>query len=215
MLKSYKLYYERGLSFMRKKMILCTVILVVLAAAVGGAVYFNKNYAIVENKYGTKLIVSIDVTEIRDKNDHGEPVKCTPSLRKLTKLEKLWLAADEDMDLKYLSEMKNLNELAIFYFDEYCGRLETLPDLPNLKYLDLLENPNEGWNTFVLDEKEYNLSNIDTLVLQLFEDVDLEALEYFENLHTLKIFDTRADTKEDLIKKCEEIKEKGITVEIY
>ncbi|MBD5140762.1 MAG: hypothetical protein HDT25_05030 [Ruminococcus sp.] len=198
---------------MRKKIVLGIVIL----AAIVGAVYFNKNYAIVEDKYGTKLIVSIDVTEISDENhdEFSETVKCTPSLRKLTKLEKLWLTADEDMDLKYLSEMKNMNELTIFYHDGYCGRLETLPDLPNVKQLELLGSSNESWNTFALDESEYYLSNIDTLVLQLFDIVDFESLKHFENLHTLKILHVRDDAKEDLIKQSEELQEKGIDVEIW
>ncbi|MDE6594951.1 MAG: hypothetical protein K2K44_02945, partial [Oscillospiraceae bacterium] len=166
--------------------------------------------------YGTKRIVSIDVTKISEEKypEYDECLKYTPSLKKLTKLESLQIVAYENIDLKYLSEMKDLKTLGVFYFDGYCGQLDTLPDLPNLNCLWLFGNSSD-WNTFTLDEKDYNFSNIDTLILQVFEDVDLEALEYFENLHTLKIYDTRVDAKEDLIKKCEEIKEKEIIVEIY
>lgn len=198
---------------MRKKIILGIVILV----AIVGAVYFNINYAVVEDKYGNHFAVRVDSTRILEKindNDWDVSVKCTPSLKRLVKLEKLWLAADERMNLKYLSEMKDLNELTIFYYDGYCGQLDTLPDLPNVKQLNLLGDPDK-WNAFTLNEKEYNFSNIDTLVLQLFDDVDFDALEqHFKKLHTLEILHPREDAKEELIKNSEKLKEKGIDVEI-
>lgn len=56
---------------MRKKIILGTVILLILAA-VGGAVYFNKNYAVVELKYGDKMAVRTDVTKILYKNSEWD-----------------------------------------------------------------------------------------------------------------------------------------------
>ena len=97
---------------MRKKIILGIVIFVILAAAIIGAVYFNMNYAVVERNHGDKMVVRTDVTEIKNKKyDLETTVKCTPSLKKMTKLEKLWIIAEEDMDLSYLSEMKNLNTL--------------------------------------------------------------------------------------------------------
>lgn len=57
---------------MRKKIILGTVIFVVLAAAIVGAVYFNKNYAVVELKYGDKMAVRTDVTKILYKNSEWD-----------------------------------------------------------------------------------------------------------------------------------------------
>ncbi|MDE7304158.1 MAG: hypothetical protein K2N60_12660 [Oscillospiraceae bacterium] len=197
---------------MRKKIILGIVIL----AAIVGAVYFNINYAVVEEHYGTKRIVSIDVTKISEEKypEYDACLKYTPSLKKLTKLESLDIVAYENIDLKYLSEMKNLKELVICHLDGYCECLGTLPDLPNLKHLEVHGDPNGNWNTFVLNEDEYNFSNIDTLTLTIFDSVDLESLEYFENLHTLVIYRPRDDAKEDLIKQSEELKEKGIDVEI-
>lgn len=197
---------------MRKKIILGIVIL----AAIVGAVYFNMNYAIVDEDLGTMRIVSVDATKISTENyaEFNETLKCTPSLKKLTKLESLNIAAYKNTDFKYLSEMKNLKSLVIFHFDGYCDCLDTLPDLPNLKYLEVHGDPNGSWNTFVLNEDEYNLSNIDTLHLTIFDSIDPKSLEYFENLNNLVIYRPRDDAREDLIKQSEELQEKGINVEI-
>lgn len=197
---------------MRKKIIFGIAIL----AAIVGAVYFNMNYTIVDEYYRTMRIVSIDDTKISEKSypEFDETLKYTPSLKKLTKLESLNIVAYEDIDFKYLSEMKNLKSLVIFHFDGYCDCLDTLPDLPNLKYLEVHGDPNGSWNTFVLNEDEYNLSNIDTLHLTIFDSIDPKSLEYFENLNNLVIYRPRDDAREDLIKQSEELKAKGINVEI-
>lgn len=204
---------------MHKKIILGTVIFVVLAAVIVGAVYFNKNYAIVENEYGTKRIVSIDVTKIPEENlpKFDDVVKCTPSLKKLTKLESLTLVAEENMDLNYLSEMKNLNELAINYFDNYneCNvRFETLPDLPNLKELWLTDFKMKGFNTnFTLsDDVEYNFDSIETLMIDGNQTVDFECLKHFKNLKLLQLGYTNKDLTEEQIA---ELHSRGITVEFF
>lgn len=195
---------------MFKKIILGIVIL----AAIVGAVYFNKNYAIVENQYETKFAVHIDTERILRENDDDwdELIKCTPSLKKLTKLEKLWLMAEENMDLSYLSEMKDLNELTIFYFDEYCGRLETLPDLPNLKTLWLFDTQPIGNETnFTLpDDVEYNFDSIETLVIQGNQYFDIDCIKHFKNLKMLDIVTRNLKLTDEQI---EELREKGINVE--
>ena len=198
---------------MRKKIILGIVIL----AAIVGAVYFNINYAIVEEYYGTKLIVSIDVTEIKDKKYNlDESVKCTPSLRKLTKLEKLWLIAEENMDLSYLSEMKDLNELSIFYYmDNECKvKFGTLPDLPNLKKLWLCDLKYVGYQThFTLpDDVEYNFDSIETLVILGNQYFDIDCLKHFKNLKTLEIDTPNLKLTEEQI---EELRKNGINVEFH
>ena len=193
---------------MLKKIILSIVIL----AAIIGAVYFNKNYAIVEN--GVIVVVRTDAARILRKgyDDWDETVKCTPSLKKLTKLEKLSLTADKNMDLNYLSEMKNLNELTIFYFDGYYGRLDTLPDLPSIKYLTLIGDV-EHKNIFTFsDNKKYNFSNINTLELWLFDKIDINSLEQFENLNNIKILRSRKDIISE--EQIEELQARGINVEI-
>lgn len=204
---------------MRKKIILGIVILIVLAVAIVGAVYFNKNYAIVEDEYGTKRIVSIDVTKISEENlpKFDDVVKCTPSLKKLTKLEKLSLAAEENMDLNNLSEMKNLNELTIFYLDirnECKVKFETLPYLPNLKTLWLEDAKLKGYNTnFTLpDDVEYNFDSIETLVIDGNPILDFECLKHFKNLKRLEIgLGVKGLTEEQI----EELESRGITVEFY
>ena len=193
----------------RKKIILSIVI---LAAAIVGTVYFNKNYAIVKVEYGA-IFVHTDAARILriGFEDWDETVKCTSGLKKLTKLEKLQLRAEENMDLNYLSEMKDLNELTIFYFDGYCGRLDTLPDLPNIKYLRLIGDV-EHKNIFTFsDNIEYNFSNINTLELWLFDEIDINALEHFEKLHNIKIFRPGKEAISE--EQIEELQEKGIDVE--
>lgn len=196
---------------MLKKIILGIVIF----AAIVGAVYFNKNYAIVEDEYGYRaIVVRTDAARILHKgyDDWDEIVKCTPSLKRLTKLEELWLKADENMDLNNLSEMKKLNELTIYYFDCYYGRLNTLPNLPNIKYLRLIGDV-EHENIFTFsDNIKYNFSNINTLELWRFDEIDINALEYFENLHDIKILRSRKDIISE--EQIEELQAKGITVEI-
>lgn len=202
---------------MRKKIILGTVIFVVLAAAIVGAVYFNMNYAVVEEQYGTKCIVRIDAARIlREGKDWDESVKYTPSLKKLTKLEKLEFLAEDDMDLSYLSEMKNLNELTIFYFDSYneCNvKFETLPDLPDLKKLWLCDLKVKGHQThFTLpDDVEYNFDSIETLVILGNQYFDIDCLKHFKNLKTLDIDTNNLKLTEEQI---EELQEKGIDVKM-
>lgn len=203
---------------MRKKIILGIVIFVILAAAIIGAVYFNMNYAVVERNHGDKMVVRTDVTEIKNKKyDLETTVKCTPSLKKMTKLEKLWIIAEEDMDLSYLSEMKNLNTLIIFYFDNYneCNvKFETLPNLPNLKKLYLVDFKFKGhYIHFTLpDDVEYNFDSIEMLSIDGNQTVDFECLKHFKNLKLLQLGYTNKGLTEEQI---EELKSRGITVEIF
>lgn len=203
---------------MRKKIILGIVIFVILAAAIIGAVYFNMNYAVVERNHGDKMVVRTDVTEIKNKKyDLETTVKCTPSLKKMTKLEKLRLIAEEDMDLSYLSEMKNLNTLIIFYFDNYneCNvKFETLPNLPNLKKLYLVDFKFKGhYIHFTLpDDVEYNFDSIEMLSIDGNQTVDFECLKHFKNLKLLQLGYTNKGLTEEQI---EELKSRGITVEIF
>lgn len=200
---------------MRKKIILGIVIL----AAIVGVVYFNINYAIVEEYYGYHFAVRVDAARIfwKDNSEWDESVRCTPSLKRLTKLEKLRLVADEDMDLNYLSEMKDLNELTIFYYDSYneCNvRFETLPDLPNLKTLYLFDLKIKGYYTnFTLpDNVEYNFDSIETLWIDGNQYFDIDCLKHFKNLKKLNIGTHNLKLTDEQI---EELQEKGIDVEIY
>jgi len=204
---------------MRKKIILGIVILIVLAAAFVGAVYFNMNYAILESMYESKFVVCTDTARIlrKGKEDWDETVKYTPSLKRLTKLEKLELIAEEDMDLSYLSEMKNLNELTIIDFDSYNAhnvKFETLPDLPNLKTLYLGDYKTKGYKTnFTLpDDDEYNFDSIETLVIDGYQTLDFECLKHFKNLKLIKLGSTKKGLTEEQI---EELQSRGITVEIF
>ena len=201
---------------MRKKIIFGIVILVVLSAAIVGAVYFNKNYAIVEDQYGT-IVVRTDTARILRENfdDWDKLMKCTPSLKKLTKLEKLQLMAEENMDLNYLSEMKDLNELTIFYYDSYneCTvKFETLPDLPNLKTLWLFDTKIVGYQThFTLpDNVEYNFDSIETLWIDGNQYFDIDCLKHFKNLKNLNIGTRNLKLTEEQI---EELRKNGINVE--
>lgn len=202
---------------MRKKIIFGIVILLILAA-VGGAVYFNKNYVIVEEHYGTKRIVSIDDTKIPVENldKFDETLKYTPSLKKLTKLESLSLIAEEDMNLNYLSEMKDLNTLEIIDFDSYNAhnvKFETLPDLPNLKTLWLGDYKAKGYKTnFMLpNDVEYNFDSIEMLSIDGYQTVDFECLKHFKNLKLLQLGTTKKGLTEEQI---EELQSRGINVEI-
>lgn len=201
---------------MRKKIILGIVIFVVLSATIIGAVYFNMNYAIVEDDYKI-IIVRTDAARILRKGieDWDETVKCTPSLKRLTKLEKLELLAEKDMDLSYLSEMKNLNELTILDYDSYneCNvKFETLPDLPNLKTLWLGDYKSKGYKTnFTLTgDVEYNFDSIETLVIDGYATLDFECLKHFKNLKCLDIGRNKKGLTEEQI---EELQSRGITVE--
>lgn len=202
---------------MRKKIILGTVIFVVLAAIVG-AVYFNMNYAVVEFTHGKKYPISTDAVQIIHNNQNvGTIAKCTPVLKKLTNLESLRLIAEEDMDLKYLSEMKNLNELSIHYIDgnNECNiKFETLPDLPNLKKLYLVDfRYKENDINFTLpDDVEYNFDSIETLMINGNQALDFECLKHFKNLKLLQLGYTNKDLTEEQI---DELQSRGITVEIF
>lgn len=202
---------------MRKKIILGTVIFVVLAAIVG-AVYFNMNYAVVEFTHGKKYPISTDAVHIIHNNQNvGTIAKCTPVLKKLTNLESLRLIAEEDMDLKYLSEMKNLNELSIHYIDgnnECKIKFETLPDLPNLKKLYLVDfRYKENDINFTLpDDVEYNFDSIETLMINGNQALDFECLKHFKNLKLLQLGYTNKDLTEEQIA---ELHSRGITVEFF
>lgn len=198
---------------MRKKIILGIVILAVLAA-VGGAVYFDKNYGEVYSIWvSDNYKERADVTKFdRSIFDYEEDiVKCTPSLKKFTKLESLsvFIDFDGEADLGNLSEMNKLKELEIHYLEGYSGRLETLPELPNLKSLTLyagcLKTP---YSTFKLADENYNFSNIETLTLD-FAVIDFDSLKYFENLKNLRI---RKDNLTE--EQIEELQSRGINVEI-
>ncbi|MDE6596914.1 MAG: hypothetical protein K2K44_13015, partial [Oscillospiraceae bacterium] len=83
---------------MRKKIILGIVILIVLAA-VGGVVYFEKNYTMIDTFFGGEHFERNDGTKIMHKymdDEWEEHVLCTPSLKKFTKLESLWIDVNED-----------------------------------------------------------------------------------------------------------------------
>lgn len=198
---------------MRKKIILGTVILLILAA-VGGAVYFNKNYAVIHSWFTEKYILNTNVTKLTVKYDGDEWedwVYCTPSLKKFAKLERLMIMADEETNYEYLSEMNSLQELEIYFSKFYCENLETLPELPNLKRL-LILGGTRGENYFTLsDEYEYNFSDIETLEIEYFTTIDCDALKHFENLHTLRISALKNDLTEEQI---EELQSRGINVEI-
>lgn len=203
---------------MRKKIILGIVILIALTAAVGGAVYFDKNYLILERMYGGKFVVRTDTARILldGHDDWDEAVKFTPNLKKLAKLEKLDLVADENMDLKYLSEMNDLNELIIFYCDEYneCHvRFETLPDLPNLKTLWLVDIKLQEYRTNFTqpDDCEYNFDSIETFEIQGNQIFDFDCLKHFKNLKTFRISKSASEPTEEQI---EELQSRGINVEI-
>lgn len=195
---------------MRKKIILGIVI---LAAIVGGIVYFNMNYAVVDSWFGRKEIANTNVTKLMHQYHESEWedwVYCTPSLKKFNGLKSLLLMVNEDTNFEYLSEMNALQELEIFYSHSYCGRLETLPELPNLKRLFLLGGV-KGENNFTLSEEyKYNFSSIEILEISFFTTIDCEALKHFENLSTLKIYSLKNDLMEEEI---EELQSRGITVE--
>lgn len=174
---------------MRKKIILGIVILIVLAA-VGGAVYFDKNYAVIKTWLYGKLIVNTNVTEIiYDDMGRGdrEMVYCTPSLKKLKNLESLDIIVNEDTDYKYLSQMSDLQELNLFYERSYFGMLEDLPELPNLKKLIVAGGVKKS-NFTLSDEYEYNFSSIETLEIEFFTAIDYDALKHFKNLKKLDVY---------------------------
>lgn len=166
--------------FMRKKIILGIVILAVIV------ILFN-NFAVVNTWACGKHIVNTNVTEIR----HGyrgrgdkERVFCTPSLKKLKKLESLDIMVNEDTDYKYLSQMSELQELNLYYQFSYCGMLENLPELSNLKKL-IISGGGDGNNFTLSDEYEYNFSSIENLRIEYCTSIDCDALKHFKNLKKL------------------------------
>lgn len=168
---------------MRKKIILGIVIL----AAIVGAVYFNKNFAVIKTWMHGKHIVNTNVTEIiHGDSDRGDKewVYCTPSLKKLKKLESLNMMVNEDTDYKYLSQMSDLQKLDLFYEFSYCGMLENLPELPNLKKLRV-SGGGDGNNFTLSDEYEYNFSSIENLYIGYCTSIDCDALKHFKNLKKL------------------------------
>lgn len=194
---------------MTKKIVLRSLIFLAIILIVILVLYFNTNYVIINTKYGTKL-VSTDVTRILFHNVVDEEVNCFSGLKKLTKLEKLCLSMDEKSNLEYLSEMSNLQYLILSYNEGYCGRLETLPDLPNLKDLHLTGDflKRRESNFVLLNDKEYNFSSINTLSFAAFDSVDLNSLYRFENLEKI-IISERCLSEEQI----EELQNKGVTVE--
>lgn len=193
---------------MRKKIILGIVIL----AAIVGVVYFNINYAVINTWIYGKRIVNTNVTEIiygdSDREDKERVYcYCTPSLEKLKKLESLDMIVNEDTDYKCLSQMSDLQELNLCYLSSYCGLLENLPELPNLKKLIVAGGIKKS-NFTLSDEYEYNFSSIETLQLEFFTTIDCDALKHFENLKSLYVFEDNLTNKE-----IEELQKKGIDVE--
>lgn len=213
---------------MRKKIILGIVILIVLAA-VGGAVYFNINYAIVcsafyedDHKY-FHYFERKDVTYFWGRYtqpfENDDIVLSTPSLKRFTKIKRLSLSVDEKTNLKYLSKMNELEELELFYFDGCAGqletRLETLPELPKLKKMTMWAKQAESlysilpYRVFELENENYNFSNIETLSLETFEVVDFDSIKHFKNLKNLYVLEDSLTNKE-----IEELQSRGINVEI-
>lgn len=191
---------------MRKKIILGIVI---LAAVI---LLFN-NFAVVETVVHGKQIAYTNAAKITWKfniSRDEEMVYFTPKLKKFKKLERLFIAVDDDADYKYLSQMNDLQELTIFYCFSYCGPLETLPELPNLKKLTLTGGV-DGSNFTLSDEYEYNFASIETLEISFFKTIDCDALKHFENLHTLRISALKNDLTEEQVG---ELQSRGINVEI-
>ena len=117
------------------------------------------------------------------------------------------MLADEETNFEYLSEMDKLCYLVIYYSDGYCGRLETLPELPNLNALALTDNYE---NRFKLSaEKEYNFDGIERINLYYFKSVDYDSFKYFKDLHDIEFYELQNDlTREQL----DELAENGIGV---
>lgn len=107
---------------MRKKIILGIVVL----AAIVGAVYFNMNYAVVEeycHEYDShKHIVRTDTEKI------DKLVTCTPSLKKYTNLKSLSVVANSETNFEYLSQMNNLEKISIFILTDTAEALKTCPN---------------------------------------------------------------------------------------
>lgn len=190
---------------MRKKIILGIIIL----AAIVGAVYFNMNYAVIEeycHEYDShKHIVRTDTEKI------DKLITCTPSLKKYTNLKSLSVVANSETNFEYLSQMNSLEKISIFYFDGYCGSLKNLPELPNLRELTVFGSL-KTYDTFTISaENKHIFSNIENLDLRVFHDIDFSSLNYFENLHTLYMLNINNDLTEEQIK---ELQEKGIDVKI-
>ena len=171
---------------MRKKIIWGIFIL----AAIVGAVYLNKNFAVINSSvYYGKRIVNTNATKIKygyyslgdEKDDF---VYCTPSLKKFKKLESLNIFVNEDTNFKYLSQMSDLQELNLYYQFSYCGMLENLPELSNLKKL-IISGGGDGNNFTLSDEYEYNFSSIENLRIEYCTSIDCDALKYFKNLKKL------------------------------
>lgn len=204
---------------MRKKIIFGTVIFGFLAAVIIGVVYFNKNYIIVKEYSGNGAykprIIRTDATSISKKSDENIEihlaVKCTPNLKKCKNLKRINVIVYDGANLECLSEMNDLEIIMIGYENGYCGKLETLPELPNLKELILSSGIWNERNFKLSSGNEYNFSSIETLKIYYFTSIDCDALKYFENLHTLKISKLKGDLTNEEIWKLES---RGINVEI-
>lgn len=185
---------------MRKKIILGTVI---LAAIIAGIFLFN-NLAVINSVVFGNRVVFTNITEIncgRYDRESKDSVYCTPSLKKLKKLESLIIFTSYDTDFKYLSQMNDLRELYIdymFYVDDYIEYvetngtlpefyLETLPELPNLKNLTLYGSWGGELDFALSDENKYNFSSIENLKIYYFTDIDFNSLKHFKNLKTLEL----------------------------
>ena len=181
--------------------------LVLVVSKAAEVVYFNNNYAEIELLDGTILGVRTDVNSISHWENNRIYVKCTPSLKKFKNLEDLSMSADEKTNFEYLSEMNKLQCLCINYSDGYFGRLETLPELPNLNELTLIGNQE---NIFKLSaEEKYNIDGINTIFFWNFKSVDYDSLKYFKNLRWIELnFLQNYLTNEEI----DELTEKGIRV---
>ncbi|MDE7303075.1 MAG: hypothetical protein K2N60_07140, partial [Oscillospiraceae bacterium] len=201
--------YERGLIFMRIKIIFIVIMtaLILAVSAAAEVVYFNNNYAEIELRDGTIRSVRTDVTFISQlENDkYIEKVKCTPSLKKFKNITTITLLANEEINLEYLAEMDKLECLDIIYTDGYCGRLETLPELPNLRLLYLEDNYKSCFKLSA--EEEYNFDGIERINLYNFKSVDSDSFKYFKNLRAIDFVCLQNDMTYE---EKEELTERGI-----
>lgn len=193
---------------MRTKIIFIVIMtaLILAVSAAAEVIYFNNNYAEIELRDGTIRSVRTDITSFSqlENDNYTVYVKCTPSLKKFKNLEYLSLLADEETNFEYLFEMDKLCNLRIEYSDGYCGRLETLPELPNLNGLALIDNSE---NRFKLSAEEYNFDGISIITLWDFKSVDSDSFKYFKNLRCIDFNYLQNDMTYE---EKEELTERGI-----
>ncbi|MEZ3453910.1 MAG: hypothetical protein K1W17_06020, partial [Oscillospiraceae bacterium] len=96
-------------------------------------------------------------------------------------------------------------------YNECKVKFETLPNLPNLKKLFLMDLKFEGYQThFTLpDGIEYNFDSIETLVIYGNQYFDIDCLKHFKKLKNLEIATDNLKLTDEQI---EELQSRGITV---